>query len=72
MIDNVLTPEAEDDVLVLRFRDVEQKRIFIDTLYDRLNDRWWCYEHGIDYVNPDIRETANIIYYGELPIFEWG
>ncbi len=60
MIENIVSPKDEE--LCLRFESAEQKNIFRATLYDSVNDREWCYEHGIDYVRPDIAKAAQILY----------
>ena len=62
MIEDNLGPEDEE--LNLRFDNHEQKKIFRATLYDRVNDRWWCYQHEINYVNPNIKLAAKLLYDG--------
>ena len=60
MIEDNLGPEDEE--LNPRFDNYEQEKIFRATLYDVVNDSWWCYRHGINYVNPDIKAAANLLY----------
>lgn len=48
--------------LILKFDNSEQRARFQVVLDDVLNDRWWCYEHGINYVNPDTTKVARLLY----------
>ncbi len=52
----------EDEELILRFRDPDEKKRFKAALYNAVNDRRWCYQHRIDYVYPDIKEAAKCLY----------
>ena len=62
MIEDVLS--VEDEKSDLKFDNNEQKKRFHATLYDVVNDPWWCYQHGINYVNPNIKLAAKLLYDG--------
>ena len=53
---------TEEKTLEHKFEDREQEIRFNRVVYDVLNDRWWCYEHGINYVRPDVGRVEQIIY----------
>ncbi len=51
-----------ENTLDLKFENKEQEFRFSRVVYDVLNDRGWCYEHRIDYVQPDVRKVEQIVY----------
>ena len=59
----MIEPVGLEDTLDLKFEDREQEIRFNNIVYDVLNDRWWCYEHNIDYVRPDTRKVEQMVYW---------
>ena len=53
---------SQEETLELKFKDKEQELKFNNFVYNALNDRWWCYEHGINYVRPEVRRVEQIVY----------
>jgi hypothetical protein len=44
----------------------ERAKKFYNTLLDRCNDRAWCKDHEVDYINPDFDIIMNIVYEEEV------
>ena len=40
----------------------EIREKFEELLLDVLNDRSWCLDHRIDYIDPDIKNTKELLY----------
>ena len=64
MVENIIDSEEmkREEEGCLRFDNMKQLREFRESLYDVVNDRRWCNEHGIDYMNPSLRDAAQILY----------